>query len=59
MVVIMRDYILAIRAIAWMEDHPVQKDAILVYGPLSSGEEPTVFYIKRNKNSLTVRLVIK
>ncbi len=45
------DFGIAIRAAKWLIEQPdSQKDAILVYG-----EEQWVFYVRRNKASITVR----
>ncbi len=45
------DLEIAIRAAKWLIEQPEsQKDAILVYG-----EEQWVFYVRRNKASITVR----
>lgn len=44
-------YTLAARALQWLMERPEQKDAILAYG--ENGQQ-TVFYVKRNKSSVSV-----
>jgi hypothetical protein len=45
------NYILAARALKWLLARPDQKDAILAYG---EGKQEVVFYVKRNKASLSI-----
>ena len=46
------NFILATRAAKWLLARPEQKDAIVAYG---EGEQEVNFYVKRNKESITIR----
>lgn len=48
------DFVLAARAVRWLEERPAQKDAILVYG---EGDGARKLYVRRNKSSITVSAV--
>ena len=42
----------ATRAAKWLLERPDQKDAIVAYG---EGKNKVVFYVKRNKESISIR----
>jgi hypothetical protein len=46
------NFVLATRAAKWLLDRPAQKDAIVAYG---EGGQEVAFYVKRNKESISIR----
>ena len=46
------NFILATRAAQWLLDQPNQKDAIVAYG---EGKNEVAFYVRRNKESISIR----